>query len=486
MVFNKVGYHFSQERIVTLWEDTLPMLRKERPPEPFVIRFNTFDCGKFLHTNLIPAVYELDDYQVRTPTDVIGQHIHLPKWDLTSSDGSSNGWNYEDGTLSPDAVRERIEAINAYNETPGVTPVPTLDGRTELEPLPHPFFGAGPEDRWLGARTTIQRWFFDPGSSTPSACHRGLGNIFTHDHLGASTHQQVGLYGSVLTEPPGSAWVHNETGAPLGVRDDGGPTSWQAAILTGDLDGDGRNDSFREFWFQPTDFQHAYEAGVYVGAGPDGIPDPARAPTADTFRRSIAPPHRQQAEPVFPDLLISPVTCPGGVPRPCPEAISADDPGMYVVNYRNEPVGLRVYDPERLGPDGKPGAQTEGLAGDLAFALQTRTDRAIPALNTRLGDTPYPPLVPRRRTRRSLHAHHPAPWPGTSSGSGSRSAATRRNTPPPFTARSGCKAARASARIPTRAGAMPRPTASPSNSPSRCRSSPTSERLAPRRTTPTP
>lgn len=392
VVFNKVGYHFPQERILTLWEDVAPTLNKTRPPEPFIIRFNTFDCGKYLHTNLVPERYELDDFQVRTPTDVIGQHIHLPKWDLPSADGSANGWNYEDGTLSPGAVRERIAAINAYNSTPGNTPVPAPDGRTRLTPLAHPFFGPGPGDSWLGARTTIQRWFFDPIVNAEGR-HRGLGVTFTHDHFGPSTHQEVGLYASVVTEPPGSTWVHNETGVRLGTRSDGGPTSWQAAILTGDLNGDGTDDSHREFWLQAADFQHAYETGVYVGAGPDGRPAPGLEPTATTFRNAIAPPHRQQLNPVFPDLYVNAATCPGGVPRPCPQAISADDPGMLVVNYRNEPVGLRVYDPNRLGPDGKRGAQAAGLAGDLAYALQTRRDRAIPALNTALGNTPYPALT---------------------------------------------------------------------------------------------
>ena len=66
---------------------------------------------------------------------------------------------------------------------------------------------------------------------------------------------------------------------------------------------------------------------------------------------------------------------------------------MLVVNYRNEPIGLRVYDPTKIGPDGNPGSQADGLGGDLAFALQTRTDRAIPAFNTVLGDTPYPALT---------------------------------------------------------------------------------------------
>lgn len=392
VVFNKVGWHYPQQRIVALWHDVEPLINKQKAPEPFIIRFNTLDCGKYLHTNLIPQDFELDDYQVRTPTDITGQHMHLPKWDTTTTDGAANGWNYEDGTLSPGAVRERIEAINRYNAT-APEPVAYFDGRTHFEPEPHPFFGAGRGGEWLGARTTIQRWFFDPIVNAENV-ERGLSLTFTHDHYGPSTHQQLGLYGSVLTEPIGSVWRHNETGELLGIRDDGGPTSWQAAIITGDIDGDGQDDSFREFFLVHGEFQHAYLKGVYVGAGPDGRPDPRRFPVGpNTFRFSINPSVRAELNPVFPDLFVFPPVCPGGVPRPCPEAISLEDPGMHVVNYRNEPVGLRVFDPNRIGPDGKPGTQAKGEAGDLAFALQTRRDRAIPQLNTVLGDTPYPPLT---------------------------------------------------------------------------------------------
>jgi len=227
------------------------------------MRLNTFDCAVYSHTNLVPEYYEMDDYQVRTPTDIIGQHIHLPKWDLTTTDGSGNGWNYEDGTLSPGAVRERIHAINARNldrvcnnEAAIVPPASaqngakgvsatcpvgsTLAGQTvtvpELHAAAHPYFGQFGRADWMGARTTLQRWFADPVVNT-GGMDRGLGIIFTHDHYGPSTHQQIGLYATVLTEPAGSTWVHNETGTQLGAgpggsggRMDGGPTSWQAAI----------------------------------------------------------------------------------------------------------------------------------------------------------------------------------------------------------------------------------------------------------------
>ncbi|WP_445672995.1 manganese-oxidizing multicopper oxidase MnxG [Pseudomonas inefficax] len=382
-VFNKVGYHFPQTRILTLWEDAWPVINKQRPPEPLVMRMNTFDCTQYQHTNLVPSVYELDDYQVRTPTDVIGQHIHLPKWDLTSADGSANGWNYEDGVLSPGTVVERIHAIRRFN---GCS---TSDPREGTADCPvaksHPYFGQFQRPDWLGARTTLQRWFADPVLNVHNI-DRGLGNIFTHDHLGPSTHQQVGMYATVLAEPAGSSWFHAETGEPLyngSGRQDGGPTSWQAVIATGDRDGDNKDDSFREFFLEFSDFQHAYEAGVYVGAGPDGRPDAGAYPaTPDSFRYAINPPARKAAANLLESVLEvgdgQLLTCPT---RPCPQAISASDPGIFVVNYRHEPLGLRIYDPNKVAPDGKPGMQADGLAGDLAYALQSRTDRAIPALN---------------------------------------------------------------------------------------------------------
>lgn len=187
------------------------------------MRMNTFDCVQYQQTNLVPATYEMDDYQVRTPTDVIGQHIHLPKWDLTAADGSANGWNYEDGVLSPGAVQERMHAIRTFNQCTGAD---VRDGTPACPKAKnHPYFGQFGRADWVGARTAMQRWFIDPVVNT-KGIDRGLGTIFTHDHLGPSTYQQIGLYATVLT------WFHAETGEPLysGARQDGGPTSWQAVV----------------------------------------------------------------------------------------------------------------------------------------------------------------------------------------------------------------------------------------------------------------
>ena len=106
---------------------------------------------------------------------------------------------------------------------------------------------------------------------------------------------------------------------------------------------------------------------------------PAGGTVADTFRFAINPPMREQIQPVFPDLVVELAgglnpACPT---RPCPQAIDVQDPGVLVVNYRHEPTALRIYDNRKIGPDGKLGMQADGKAGDLAFALQSRTDRAF-------------------------------------------------------------------------------------------------------------
>ena len=106
-----------------------------RKPEPLFFRGNTGDIIEYWHTNLVPHYYELDAFQVRTPTDILGQHIHLVKFDVTSSDGAGNGFNYEDGTFAPEEVQDIIKALRcqAADPTKGWTPfrdaercVPTL------------------------------------------------------------------------------------------------------------------------------------------------------------------------------------------------------------------------------------------------------------------------------------------------------------------------------------------------------------------------
>jgi hypothetical protein len=346
---NKAGWHFPQSRILTLWGDVAPTLAGTRPPEPFFFRANSNDCITYYHTNLVPHVYEQDDFQVRTPTDIIGQHIHLVKFDVTSSDGSGNGFNYEDGTFSPGEVRERIIAIRKQNSCIGVESGDIRDGTFTCPTGKfHPFF-----TNVKYAQTTVQRWFADTTVNN-NGKDRTLRTVFTHDHFGPSTHQQGGLYAGLVIEPTGSVWRNPQTGETLGTRTlDGGPTSWQANIIETTV-----ANSHREFLFEFADFQLAYQAGGGIGNVGQPIADPQRA--------------------------IFPPECPAGFMAPCPEAISAADQGTMSVNYRNEPVPLRIRNPST-------NTQASGAAGDLSKVYKSNITRADPAFNVQPNF--YPPLT---------------------------------------------------------------------------------------------
>jgi manganese oxidase len=362
--YNKAGWHFPQHRMYSLWDDVDDFLEGRRAPEPFFMRTNTGDCIEYQLKNLVPAHYEQDDFQVRTPTDVMGQHIHLVKFDVMASDGGGNGWNYEDGSLSSGDVRARIAAIRAFNNCDG--PDGPEPGALCPVAQAHPKFAHLGEIA-LGAQATVQRWYTDDVLNSDQA-DRGLGGIFTHDHFAPSTHQQAGLYGALIQQPTGSEWFHSETGRRLGTRNnpagDGGPTSWQAIIQTPDP-----QHSYREFLLMMQDFALAYD-DTHQGFGANPM-------------AAINPPGK--VEGAIGQLLLPPWVhnvCPSGHPAigaadggvGCPELFSADNVGMWTVNYRAEPIALRVRDPND-------NTQPLGDRADLALAYQTRIDRPDPRFN---------------------------------------------------------------------------------------------------------
>ncbi len=381
LVLNKKGWHFPQQRIIALWGDIPDMYAGKLAPAPMVFRLNTLDCAEVWHSNLVPNFYELDDFQVRTPTDIIAQHSHMTKFDVASSDGAANLWNYEDGTMSPGEIVERIKAIKAGAWKPTATG-PTV---AQLIPKPHPTldgipqFAGSPQAAALGcggatcgSRTTVQRWLADPVLDSTGK-DRGIGNVFTHDHFGPSTFQQIGLYATILAEPAGSKWIHNETGAPLANRlgspqtltADGGPTSWQAQIIPPAGSSSYNPTPYREFYFENSDFQQAYKKTW------DGFISDV------SFLEAIARPSRD-GDPlaiyVFAQDCPGPALPGGALPiSPCPEAIGGSDQGFEIVNYRNESVGARVFDPVAT-------KQAAGQAGDLSFAFAS-IRRADPDLN---------------------------------------------------------------------------------------------------------
>lgn len=353
VAINKKRWHYPQQRMLTLWKDAQSTIdftlgRPGRQPEPLFFRGNSGDIIEYWHTNLVPNYYLVDDFQVRTPTDILGQHIHLVKFDVTSSDGAGNGFNYEDGTFAPAEVQEMIRAINhspsnGFVNFPGV---PLMDpdsaaykaahappkdifdcvanpAALRCQPCPD---NATPTNRpvcisWLGAQTTIQRWYLDPQVDDADV-DRTVRTVFTHDHFGPSTHQQAGLYAGLLVEPKGSTWTSNDGATTFGSRSDGGPTSWQARIVTTDA-----KLSYREFALEFQDLQLAYSWATIAGTN-----GPKLEPSADPKVGWISPEYAINAPS-------------GSQTQAKPTLVSTGagiSPGTQTVNYRNEPVAWRI------------------------------------------------------------------------------------------------------------------------------------------------
>lgn len=365
-VFNKVGWHYPQTRMISLWDDVKPTVEGKKPPEPFFFRANSHQVIEYWLANLVPAYYELDDFQVRTPTDIIGQHIHLVKFDVTSSDGAANGFNYEDGTLGAEEVRDLIVAIN---KTGGIYTTITNDGTSmkvggpqqKLTAKTIPFFGNGPHNDWIGAQATIQRWYADPQLNNDKQ-DRTLRTVFTHDHFGPSTHQQTGLYAGLLVEPDNSSWINPVDGSQYGSNSgrssmDGGPTGWEANVITKN-----QADSYREFALEFQDRQLGYTA--------NSITSPTPYIPGDTAS------YTGWADPSF-AINAAPKQSATG-PAPYPQIVTGTfGVGTWSLSYRSEPLPLRLA----------PGAAAN--ASDLSYAFAS-INRNYAPVNTQ----PTGPVVP--------------------------------------------------------------------------------------------
>ncbi|GJL63247.1 MAG: hypothetical protein NPIRA04_19010 [Nitrospirales bacterium] len=358
LVVNRAGWHDPQARINVLTNEA-PILENtiRNDQEPFFFRAASGECIEYRHQNRMSKELQLDDFQVATPTDIIGQHIHLVKFDVTSSDGSANGFNYEDGTLAPDAVEERIHAANAFGGA-------EVNGdRKEL------IHGQDLDGNTIGEfQTTIQRWFADPlltvqakkgqGMSMPNMpnmptielppfpcpnnpeekCRdRTLRTVFTHDHFAPSSIQQHGFYSALLVEPAGSKWL-NPDGSPL--EDADGQAVGSKAMIVDAKDWM-THENHREFALAVADFALLYDPRKDTEPETHGMgrllieAKEANGTTNEIPENALQrlQTHantwwKRQGRPVDPPEK--------------PEAISTDHHNPYLVNYKHEPLPLRV------------------------------------------------------------------------------------------------------------------------------------------------
>lgn len=376
LVTNKAGWHDPQARINVLTRDVDRYEGLSRGAEPFYFRAVSGECIEFRHSNRTPKDLELDDFQVRTPTDTIGQHIHLVKFDVTSSDGSANGWNYEDGSFAPDAVHERICA--ALNEGGGAsapdgsrasltTPLACLHDPAAARPSFAQVLAAQRADGRGLVQTTVQRWFADPllsgAKDAAGRYDRTLGTVFTHDHFGASSIQQHGFYSALLIEPQGAEWLKPD-GTPLadGVG--------SAAMIVGATDAEHHPDQ-REFALAVADFALLYEprrGSADADKGLDHLITRAGQVGDVVGPADLRRLRERQRE--LREHVGAPVAAPS-----LPESISTDHHDPYLVNYKGEPLPLRVGERSR-GPVQHPDVDCERLhAGSpLDLRLQPWSD----------------------------------------------------------------------------------------------------------------
>ncbi len=394
LVTNRAGWHDPQARINVLtansdhYKDGEGRIspRISASEQPFFFRALSGECIEFRHTNELPKELELDDFQVRTPTDTIGQHIHLVKFDVTSSDGSGNGFNYEDGTLAPDEIAARIcAALTAGMEVKATRAAGELAllGAELCEQVTengHQVYKVKSEHKQLWRKkrseqprrfqTTVQRWFADPilsgkrsgddGGAQAGNFDRTMRTVFTHDHFGPSSIQQHGFYSALVIEPAraricdpavGGACTQARGDRSLQVGDANWVGTNKRVEDPGALDPESVN--YREFalavadfatLYDPRDSETAADLDSRLSATADGAETSQGMETLACEARHAADPDRMQAT--------------------CGSALARDDAGWF---------GAPGDVPPAWAAAGRPGDAAEHRA-DLLASLMTQED----------------------------------------------------------------------------------------------------------------
>ena len=291
VVYNEAGWHDTQGRLYVLDKDVDAVVAGTKEPEPLFIRVNAGDCINFNLTSYLPNWIGDDAFLKLAQTNMVGGHIHLVKFDVLGSDGSSNGWNYQEAAFS----KEQMD-FNAQTDAGTRSCTPALCRLTDADANYSPV-GTGPNgSQGRRGQTIHERWYADSELRT----------VFTHDHHFPAVAQNRGQYGALVVEPAATQMRNPFTGtfykpgtgctAPDAVNGCNG----DAFGTNMDIIGLGTNDDFREFGLSFQDFVSLTKKG--------GNPKLA----SDTFNPPATPEH-------YPN----------------------EDPGVMGVNYRNAPFLLR-------------------------------------------------------------------------------------------------------------------------------------------------
>lgn len=156
-VYNpELKWRIPQSRVYVL-ESQRKAVENGRKPEPFSPLLNVGDCVVYKLTNRLPLQFGGNVFDRLQVTNEVGIHQHMVQFDVLSSDGAANGWNYDQGAD----------------------------------------FG----------QTITYRDFVHENTVT---------NSF-HDHFFPNVHQKNGLFGGSTIHDAGCAYFDPRTGEPLTV-----------------------------------------------------------------------------------------------------------------------------------------------------------------------------------------------------------------------------------------------------------------------------
>ncbi|WP_248964524.1 hypothetical protein [Sphaerisporangium perillae] len=85
-----------QARVYVLQSDK-QAVRQGRKPEPFAPILNVGDCVIYKLTNELPRTFGGTAFDRLQETNEVGIHQHMVQFDVLTSDGAANGWNYDEG-----------------------------------------------------------------------------------------------------------------------------------------------------------------------------------------------------------------------------------------------------------------------------------------------------------------------------------------------------------------------------------------------------
>ncbi|MGC5584591.1 cell wall-binding repeat-containing protein [Ornithinimicrobium sp. W1665] len=349
---NPQGWRDVQGRIIVADADVDAVLAGEIEPEPFFFRVNAGDCINFELTNRTPNWIGDDAYQELVATNMVGAHIHLVNFDVLASDGSSNGWNYQQAAFTEEQAAFTQGVLDGEIPCPeGASCVPVAP--TDRDPVQQ---AEDARASWLSEGQTIkERWYAD----------YELRTAFMHDHHFAGTLQNRGLFSALVVEGQGYDSRDPLTGEflqPVNTEGRGVPVCGTSCVGTAhgsamDLIGPAGQDDFREF-------------GVAIA---DFIPVFQRSAThADILDRANA---------VEPPLV--------------PLEAARNDQGGMGINYRSAPMLLRQFAGPGPGPVTDPQAPPPTRAElraagwvDPAYTFSSRIwgDPETPVLMANRGD----------------------------------------------------------------------------------------------------